>query len=302
MKTILITGGTGLIGQELTGMLLRKGYKVSILTRHPKTQNENVKYFIWNVPNKVIDPGAFKDVCTIIHLSGANIGNKRWTNKRQGEIYNSRINSTRLLLSYIKRENIKIEHFISASAIGYYGTYTSDLIHSEESSHGNDVLAKTCIEWEREVLKFQEMGILTTILRTGIVLSLNGGVLNKMITPAKFGLNAPLGNGMQYMPWIHITDLCSMYLYLIEYHESGIFNAVSSEHCTNLEFSKSLSKVLQKPFFLPHIPSFLLKLMLGKMSAITLQGSRVSNDKIKKAGFNFKLDNLNSALEDLLLN
>jgi uncharacterized protein (TIGR01777 family) len=302
MKTILITGGTGLIGEKISKLLLQRGYKVSILTRSTNMKDDSIKYFQWDIKNEMIEEGAFENINTIIHLSGSNIGEKRWTSKRKIEIYNSRINSTKFLLAYIKKNNITINHFISASAIGYYGTNTSEKIFSEGCKSGNDFLANTCLNWEKEVLKFQEFGVKTTILRTGIVLSLNGGALKKMVIPARVGLNAALGKGIQYMPWIHIKDLACMYLELIGKEKQGIFNAVSSDYCTNFEFAKTLSKVLKKPFLLPNIPSFILKLLLGEMAVIALEGSRVNNDKIKNIGFQFEFEKLKPALKNILLN
>ncbi len=299
MKKILITGGTGLVGKELSKLLLQEGYEVAMLTRSPNVKDNVIKYFQWDIKNEVIEKGAFEDVNILIHLSGANIGEKRWTQERKDEIYSSRINSTKFLLSYIKKNNVKIDHFISASAIGYYGTVTSDKIYSETSSPGNCFLANTCADLEEEVLNFMNIGVATTILRTGIVLSSEGGVLSKIIIPAKMGLNTALGKGNQFMPWIHIKDLARLYLELINKKEQGVFNAVASEHCTNFKFSKTLSEVLRKPFFLPKIPAFILRIVLGEMSTIVLEGSRVSNDKVKAIGFQFEYDSLKIALKNL---
>ncbi len=301
METILITGGTGSVGQDLSNLLLSRGYNVAILTRKKNVENNLIKYFYWDYKNKIIEKEAFKNVTTIIHLAGANIGEKRWSEKRKNEIYNSRVFSVKFLLEYIKKNDIQINHFISASAIGYYGSINSELIFSEDDTQGQDFLAKTCFDLETETLKFNQIGVHTSILRIGVVLSLNGGLLKETINYARKHINPRLGKGTQYINWIHLEDLCRIYLHIIENSLYDVYNAVSNEKNKNSDFTKLVSKILQKPNISPSIPSFLLKIIFGEMSCLLLCGSRVSNKKITNTGFTFKYDKLDSALKNILL-
>ncbi|MBC8282223.1 MAG: TIGR01777 family protein [Nitrospinae bacterium] len=301
MKNILITGGTGLVGKHLTELLLTKGYNVSVLSRSPKKQANQISYYRWDVSRQYIDENSLIAVDAVIHLAGANIGDKRWTKNRKQEILESRVDSTNLLFQSIQKQNPELKKFICASAIGYYGTVTSYQIFSEESDAGGDFLANVCASWESEALKCQGLGVSTSIVRNGIVLAKEDGALPKMAFPAKLGLYSPIGSGQQYMPWIHIQDLCNMYLFLLEHPKiDGVFNAVSSEHISNSSFSRVLTNVLNRPFFMPNIPAFFIRLMFGEMAVILLNGSRVDNQKIKEAGFSFEFDNLKSALTNLL--
>ena len=301
METILITGGTGNIGKELSSLLLSRGYCVSVLTRKKTIQESRIKHFYWDVKNKIIEKGAFEHVTTIVHLAGANIGDKRWSEKRKNEIYDSRVLSLKFLLEYIKEHDIKINHIISASAIGYYGAINSELIYTEENCQGHDFLAKTCFDLETATLNFNHIGIQTSILRIGVVLSLHGGLLKKTIKYAKNHMNPKFGTGSQYINWIHIEDLCGIFIHIIEQSIYGVYNAVATEKNKNIDFTKSVSRILQKPNLSPNIPSFFLKIIFGEMASILLYGSRVSNDKIKKTDYTFKFDQLDSALKNLLI-
>ena len=205
MSKVLITGGTGLIGKHLQNLLIANKHKVVILSRNPKKKNE----FKWNISENYIDDNALRGVTHVIHLAGAGIANKRWTNKRKNELINSRVLSTNLLFKKVKELNIELKGFISASGIGYYGAITSDKTFTENDTSKNDFISKVCVEWEKSVHQFKKLNIPVTILRTGVVLSKNGGALQKMNTPLFL---SALGNGNQYMPWIHIDDLCNLYL------------------------------------------------------------------------------------------
>ena len=301
METILITGGTGNIGKELSRLLLSRGYCVAVLTRRKTIKDSSIKYFSWDVKNKTIEKGAFENVTTIVHLAGANIGENRWSEKRKNEIYNSRVLSVKFLLEYIKANDIKINHFISASAIGYYGAINSELIYSEDNCPGHDFLAKTCFDLETETLRFNRIGVQTSILRIGVVLSLQGGLMKKTINFARKHINPKLGDGSQYINWIHIEDLCRIYIHIIQQSIYGVYNAVATEKNKNVDFTQSVSKILKKSNISPSIPSFFLKIVFGEMASIMLYGSRVSNSKIKKTGFTFKFDQLESALKNLLV-
>ena len=299
MKKVLITGGSGLVGKSLISMLISKGYDVVILSRTTRGM-PNVKCFQWDYKNGFIEEGAFEGVNYIVHLAGANIGEKPWTKKRKLEIIESRTLTTELLYKKIEEHNIKLEAFISASAVGYYGAITSDKIYVENDAASNDFLGKVCLKWERAVDEFEAIKIRTIKLRTGVVLTENGGALEKMMKPMKYKLGAAVGNGKQFMPWIHIMDLCNIYLEAIENPKmQGAINAVSPEYTNNKEFTLSLAKHIGKKVFLPNVPSVLLKLSLGEMANIILHGSRVEPKALKDLGFEFQYAKLDEALADL---
>lgn len=294
MVNILITGGTGLVGQALIPKLLEKGHKVSILSRK-SNQRKDIQTFLWNVNNNEIDDEALKDVDFIIHLAGAGVAEKRWSKKRKQEILDSRVKSTQLLFDKIKELKIPLKGFITASGTGYYGSITTDIIFKENDKPANDFLGTVCKEWEKTALQFETLRIDTSIVRTGVVLSKKGGALSKMITP----IITPLGSGKQFMPWVHIEDLCKIYTEIIEGKITGTFNAVAPEHHTNFSFSKILAKKFGRPFLKIGIPAFLLKLFFGKMAVILLKGSRVSSQKLIDNGFGFNFPSLNKALTEL---
>lgn len=295
MEKVLITGGSGLIGRRLSFLLKSRGYEVRILSRSNNPKN-NYKTFVWNVSEQYINDSAFEGLNHIIHLAGAGIADKRWSEKRKKEIIASRVASTNLLYNTVKRLKTPLNSFISASATGYYGAVTSETIFEEKDKPAKDFLGKVCSLWEDSIFQFNEIKIRTVALRTGIVLSKDGGALKKMKTP----VITSLGNGKQYMPWIHIDDLCELYIKAIEDEQfKGAFNAVSSEHISNLSFSKKISKIFNHPFLAIGAPSFILQIVFGEMSTIILNGSRISANKIKQAGFKFKFENLEKALKNL---
>ena len=291
MENVLITGGTGLIGSALTALLEKEGYNVRILSRNPKAKNQ----FKWNLKDQYIDNKAFEDLHHIIHLTGAGIADKRWTPQRKQIIIDSRVDSAELLLSKTKSLQIDLKTFVSASGIGYYGAVTSDHIFVETDEAENDFLGQVCKVWEEAALQFESNNIPTTILRTGIVLSANGGALEKMKTP----IVSPLGSGDQYMPWIHIDDLCQLYLSAIQGKIKGIYNAVAPEYQTNKSFSKKLAKSLGRPFVPFGVPAFGLKTIFGDLAIILLTGSRISCEKLLNDSFEFKYPKLSEALKDL---
>ena len=295
MRKVLITGGSGLIGRRLSFLLKSRGYEVRILSRSNNPKN-SYKTFLWNISEKTINDSAFEDLNHIIHLAGAGIADKRWSEKRKKEIIASRVASTNLLYNTVKRLKTPLDSFISASATGYYGAITSETIFEEKDKPAKDFLGKVCSLWEDSIFQFNEIKIRTVALRTGIVLSKDGGALKKMKTP----IITSLGNGKQYMPWIHIDDLCELYIKAIEDEQfKGAFNAVSPEHISNLSFSKKISKIFNYPFLALGAPSLILQIVFGEMSTIILNGSRISANKIKQAGFKFKFENLEKALKNL---
>lgn len=302
MKNVLITGGTGLIGQHLTKSLKAKGYEVSILSR-TKGTNKGVTTYTWDIDKGEIEVDAIKNADYIVHLSGESIGDNRWTEKRKSSILSSRIKSANLLFHYVKMHNPNLMAFISCSAIGYYGAVTTDNIFKEDDAAASDFLGRICSQWEEVADQFRTTGIRTVKVRCAVVLTPQKGPLSKMVTPTKMGIGSGLGNGKQYLPWVHIDDLCRIFIKSIEDQKmEGAYNAVSPHHVNNTDFNRTLAGVLGKPFWMPNVPTFVLKLMFGKMSQIFLNGSRISAEKIEKAGFEFSYPNLTLALNNLLLN
>ena len=297
METILITGGTGLIGKQLSTLLREKNYNVTVLSR---TNSEVPNSYFWDIEKDFIEEKAITEADYIIHLAGAGIAEERWTKKRKKELVNSRVDSTKLLYKNVVKLNPKLKGFIAASGIGYYGAISSETIFTENDAPGKDFLATICKLWEKESIKFDSINIRTVILRTGIVLSKKGGAYEKISKPIKIGIGSSLGSGNQYVPWIHITDLCNMYIEAIENNDiHGIYNAVSPEHTTNTALTNSIAASLNKKIRLPNTPAFILKTLLGKMAVILLEGSRVSSEKILSIGFQFKFPTLKKALIDI---
>ncbi|MDD7914627.1 TIGR01777 family oxidoreductase [Polaribacter ponticola] len=210
-------------------------------------------------------------------------------------IIDSRVKTANLLFNKIIEYKINLKGFISASGIGYYGAITNNKTYKETDKPGTDFIANVCKQWEKAAEQFSNKNIPVTILRTGIVLSKEGGALEKMKTP----ILSPLGSGKQHIPWIHIDDLCLMYLNAVEGNLTGVFNAVTPENHTSKTFSKTLAKNLKRPYLAIGVPSFLLKLMFGNLSVILLKGSKISAKKIEKRGFSFRFRTLKKALNNL---
>jgi uncharacterized protein (TIGR01777 family) len=302
MSKILITGGSGLVGKALSKKLQQKGYEVIWLSTQKNKASDFPTYY-WNISEQEIQAEAFTNVDYIIHLAGVSVGDARWTNNQKKEITSSRVDGAELILKKVKEYNVKLKAFISASGINYYGTNTTEIIFSETDNCGTDFLADVCKHWEAAADEFNLIGVRTVKMRTGIVLSTEGGALKKMLIPVKLGIGSPLGSGKQYMPWIHIQDLCNMYIKAIEDDSMrGAYNAISPEHITNKEFLKHLAKVLHKPFFMPAVPAFILKLLFAEMACIVLEGSRASANKIEASGYRFVFADIDSAFKDCVLN
>lgn len=298
-KNVLISGGSGFIGSNLTALLVSKGYSVSILSRSAKQNKEDVFYYKWDVSNQTIDEKAVLKADYIIHLAGENIAEKRWTAKRKAEIIDSREKSTQLLYAVLKKHNKKLDAFISASAVGIYGAVNGEEICSEDMTPANDFLGYTCQKWEDSLDFIENLNIRTIKIRTGLVLGKNDGFLKKLIPLFKFRLGSALGSGTQYMPWIHVDDLCNMYLQAVSnINMEGPYNAAICDNTTNTVFSKTLARVFGYSIWLPNVPAFILKLVMGEMALIVLTGRRISSDKVEQTGFKFKYKNLEEALRD----
>jgi uncharacterized protein len=299
MENVLITGGTGLIGTHLSKKLKEKGFGVVMLSRRRITDGNNQSYR-WDPDNNEIDSEAIIKADYIIHLAGAGIGDKRWTKSRKRLILDSRVKTCELVFNKVQEKGKKLKAFITASGIGYYGAGTSEKIFCETDQPFSDFTGHICQQWEQAADRFEQSGIRTVKFRTGIVLSKKGGALSKMAIPVNFWIGSALGNGRQYLPWIHIDDLCDIYVKAVEdSNMTGVFNAVAPQHVSNREFMRILAGVMGKPFFFPAIPAFVIKLLFGKMSVILLNGSRVSSDKIISYGYNFRFPDLKNALKNL---
>ncbi|GAE65032.1 TIGR01777 family protein [Chryseobacterium indologenes] len=297
-EVVLITGGGGMIAKELAKRIGNE-YELRFLTRKKKHAHE----FEWDIKKKTADEKAFENVSHIIHLAGANISEKRWTDERKKELISSRIDSAALLRNILAKKEIKLKSFISASGINFYGTRTSEKIYTESDPPGHDFLSEVVVLWENAADHFKEHNIAERVvkIRTAVVLSETDGALKKMITPIQYYIGSPLGSGKQYMPWIHIEDICSIYEFALKNPGiHGAYNAVSPQHITNAELTKEIAKVLQKPLWMPNVPSFILKLIFGELSTAVLEGSRASSQKIREAGFRFTFGDLQEALQDLL--
>lgn len=293
MKNILITGGSGLIGRKITELLENRGMEVAWLSR--STQGR--KYFQWNISKHELDPEAMEWADAVIHLAGAGVADERWSPERKKQILDSRVKSTRLLYDAIEKATEKPTTFISASAVGYYGFNTGTALVDENSSAGHDFLAEVVVAWEQEVKKIENLNLRTVLLRIGIVLDAEGGALGEMLKPP---VAAPLGNGDQWMSWIHIEDLARMFLFALDKTTlQGVYNAVGPNPATNQLLTQEAARAKGKPYIGIGVPGFVLRLVLGEMAAMVLGGNRVSCQKIQKAGFEFEFEDLKEALKDL---
>jgi uncharacterized protein (TIGR01777 family) len=304
MQTVLITGGTGLIGNSLSRHLLQMGYRVIILTRDPggKQPADNISYAKWDLKTQWIDPTAISAADHIIHLAGAGVIDKKWTGAYKKEIIDSRTNSSKLIIESLKHHLNKVKTVISASAIGWYGEDKKDGSAFMETDQPDDgFVGETCRLWEKSIQPVTESGIRLVILRTGIVLSAAGGAFKEFKRPLQFGVAAMMGSGKQMVSWLHVDDLCNMYTYALENENmNGSYNAVSPHPVSNKELTLTLAHAANK-FYVPlHVPSFVLKIMLGQRSIEVLKSATVSSNKIEDAGFQFKYSYIKDAVLNLL--
>jgi uncharacterized protein (TIGR01777 family) len=269
---------------------------VAHLSRQPGPFSR-YKTFRWDIKNNYIEEHAITWADYIIHLAGAGVSDEKWTDERKKEITDSRVKSANLIYNCLKNTPNHVKGFLSASAVGIYGD-SGDQLVTEESQYADDFLAEVCKKWENASWQMHELGIRTVIFRTGLVLSDKGGALPQMAKPVKLLAGAPLGSGKQFMSWIHIDDLCHLYIKAIEEPQfNGVYNAVSPNPVTNEDFTKALAEVMHRPLMMPKIPAFGLKLVLGEMCEIILGGSKVSSAKVQHTGFAFEYPFIEEALE-----
>ncbi|MFN5984800.1 MAG: TIGR01777 family oxidoreductase [Fluviicola sp.] len=295
METILIAGGTGLIGKKLTAKWKSAGHDVRILSRGKTDLEKNI--FHYSIEKKEIDPLALENVSVIVNLAGAGIADKRWTKSRIDELYSSRIDSTEFLFE--KAKNLSsLKQYISASGIICYGFDQPEKLFVESDPIGKDILSDITLKWEQAADLFSSVCPVAKI-RISVVLSNEGGALLPISKPVKMGFGAILGNGKQGVPWIHLADLVNLFDVAMQQKWNGAYNA-NAGNTTNEELTRTIAKVLNKSIWLPKVPAFALKLVLGKMSTVVLDGLKADNSKIKAAGMKFTFPELKGGLEDLL--
>lgn len=298
---ILITGATGLIGSELTLLLLQNGISVHYLTTSKKKidNQPNYKGFFWNPKLGIIDENCLMGVDAIIHLAGASIS-KRWTKAYKQEIIESRIFSSNLLFKVLKEYPNQVKQIISASGTAIYPNSSTTVYTEESKVSADNFLSNVVLKWEESVDKFQSLNIKVCKLRTGVVFSDKGGALLEMIKPVKLGLGSSFGDGKQVQSWIHLHDLVAMYLFAVENSLEGVFNAVAPHPITNSALTKNIATILEKPLFMPNIPKFVMKLILGDMHELLFDNKKISAQKIISSGFVFQYLTAEKALKDIL--
>ncbi|MBP7477987.1 MAG: TIGR01777 family oxidoreductase [Chitinophagales bacterium] len=286
MKTILITGGTGLIGQVLTQKLTALGHRVKILGRAENLQ-ASIPVYAWDIARQQIDGRAFEEVEIIIHLAGANISEGRWTEKRKREIIESRTQSTQLLYDYLSTHTHCVKHILCSSAIGIYGDRGDEWL-STDSAPGNGFLAEVCIKWEKALHLFDQLPVALTINRLGIVLSKNGGAFQPIQQSIQGPFGAILGSGKQYISWIEIHDLANLFLFQIDHAIAGTYHGVAGQ----LTFTSLIQKIQKAKFryfgLLMPVPAIILNWILGEKSRIVLDSQRCALSLPK--GFDCKVD------------
>ncbi len=299
-KKILITGGSGLVGSRLSEKLVEKDFEVLHLSRS-NSKSEKYQTFTWDIQRGKIESGAFDGLKGIVHLAGANVAGKKWTPERKKVLESSRIDSANLILSHLNSLKQKPQTFISASAIGIYGFDTGGIPLTEDRIQlGDDFLATLTKKWEAAADQFADLNMRVVKFRIGLVLSANGGLLEKYKPLVNMGLGSALGSGEQYMSWIHIDDLVDMIIEAIENENlTGTYNAVAPKPVTNKEFVRTLAEILGKPYFLPNAPKFVLKLAFGELASVITGGNNASSKKIQDAGFNFQFNKLHESLADI---
>ncbi len=299
-SVVLIAGGTGLTGKSIIPVLLKEGCEVRILSRD-KREIPGTRSFRWNIMSEYVQEGAVEDVEHLVNLAGRNIGSGRWSGKAKKEIIDSRVLSNKLLFDITEKRNPSLKTFICASATGYYGAITTDKILREADPSGKDFAAQVCKKWEDSAGLFRLAGYRTCIARTGIVLSGEGGMIKKVLPTLNMRFSPFPGNGRQYLPWIHIDDLCGIYLKLIKDNTTcGVYNAVSPEPVSYKDFIGVLSDVKKRKVLAPSTPVLPWKILLGEKSSILLEGSRVSAEKIINSGYKFMYPELYPALSEIL--
>ena len=299
-KVVLITGASGLIGNYLSKLLDDNNFEVIHLVRK-KVSDSKYQQFVWNVNEDFIEEEALMKTNIIIHLAGAAIADKPWTQERKKEIIDSRVLGTNFLIKKLVSLKIKLDAFVAASAIGFYGLNSIGRPFEETDKHDLGFLGDCCFQWESASSKAIDISTKFSIIRIGIVLAKEGGALPKLVQPINYFVGSALGTGKQTMPWIHIDDLCNIFFEAVTNPTmNGIYNGVSPSAATNYDLTMNVAKVLNRPLVLPKVPAFFIKFIFGELSQLVLDGAPVSAKKIIDTGFKFKFAELNDALNNLL--
>ncbi len=298
---ILITGATGLLGKELSSLLIANKISINYLSSS-KTKiinKPNYQGFYWNPDEGKIDENCFIGVDAIIHLAGATIA-KRWTNAYKQEIIESRVLSSNLLFNTLKKNPQQVQQIISASGTAIYPDSFDSVYSETETKITDGFLSNVVIKWEQSVDQFQLLNIKVCKVRTGIVYAKNGGALQEIIKPIKLGFGSSFGSGKQIQSWIHINDIVNIYCFLLKNNSTGVYNAVAPETISDENLTKLIAKILKKPLFMPNIPRFLMQLILGDMSELLFTNKNISSQKIISEGFEFQFPDIDSALNNIL--
>ncbi|MBK6994418.1 MAG: TIGR01777 family protein [Lewinellaceae bacterium] len=295
-STILIAGGSGLIGSRLTEMLHSQGHTVRLLSRSPK----GIGQFFWNPATDEMDAEALQDVDYVVNLAGAGIADKRWTAARKKELIESRVKSAATLYRAMERMAMRPKAYLSAAAVGIYGNSGETWIREDTAPFDQSFMVECCQNWESSADEMLRLGIRTVKFRIGVVLAKEGGALAEIVKPLRFGLGAYFGNGQAWWPWIHRDDVCGAFIWAIENQAvEGVFNLCTPDPARGKDLVKATAKAMKQPaVFLP-APAFVLRLIFGEMSAVILNSNRVSSEKLTQAGFEFQWPKLNAALRDI---
>jgi len=298
---VLITGATGLIGQEIVKLCHQSKIDVNYLTTSKSKISKNEAYqgFYWNLEQSEIDTNCFKDVEVIINLVGATVA-KRWTSSYKQEILDSRTKSANLLVTSLKNISHTVRHIISASAIGIYPDSFQNYYMENSPEEDSGFLGEVVKKWEDAVLQFKDLGIEVSLLRIGLVLSDKGGAFPKIKKPIQYGVGAVFGSGKQWQSWIHVSDLAHMFVYVLKEELTGVYNAVAPNPVSNKKLTDTVANRLNKNIVLPGVPRLTMKLFLGEMHTLLFLSQRVCSDKIAKTGFEFEYDNITSAVNALI--
>ncbi len=298
---ILITGATGLIGSELVSLLLQNGIAVHYLTTSKSKIKSQLNYqgFYWNPSQGMIDENALMGVDAVIHLAGASIA-KRWTDSYKTEILESRILATNTLFKAIKENPNQIKQIVSASGTAIYPDSASVIYSENNAATDDNFLSNVVVKWEESVDKFQLLHLKVCKLRTGVVFAKNGGALQEMIKPIRFGVGSSFGDGNQISSWIHLQDLAAMYLFALQNSWEGTYNAVAPFPVSNSDLTRSIAQKLHRPLWLPAIPKFVMKFILGDMHELLFNNKKISAQKAIDGGFRFQFPTVEKALQEIL--
>jgi uncharacterized protein (TIGR01777 family) len=293
---ITITGASGFIGRRLTKLLSANGHTLHVLSRHAGADlPPNVRFSVWDVLTGAPPEASLRDAEVVIHLAGEPVA-QRWTAEAKRRIRESRVAGTRNLVETLGKLSHRPRALICASAIGYYGS-RGDEILTEASAPGSGFLPEVCLAWEREAAGAEQLGMRVVRLRTGVVLARHGGALARMLPPFRMGVGGRLGNGRQWMSWIHLDDLCEMFRFAAEEEVRGVMNGVAPYPVINADFTRALAAALKRPAIFP-VPSIALRLLFGEMAEVLLASQRVSPKGADEAGFRFRYPQLAAALAD----